>query len=444
MTIMRLFSLIILANFFMASPVSAQQDTLESSLLTNIPRWMNEEHVPCAGVGIIRDGKISWLKVFGELDKGLPAPANTLFNIASQTKPVTAMVTLELVKAGLWNLDEPLMDFWVDPDIAADSNLHKLTTRLVLSHQSGFPNWRTDNGGTRLRFIAPPGTRFGYSGEGLEYLRRALEAKFHQSLATLMKTYLLTPFGMDNTQYWSDQLDTNRFARWFDGNGVRYAVSMATPVNAADDLITTVGDYCRFGIGVMEGAGLSDTLFNEMVKPEVLVKENYSRCLGFGRVDGITDGVYALEHGGSDIGVRTMAVFIPQHKSGVVVMTNGDNGMFITDKVIREAIPEGAQILATMNKGSVAHVRISLADSVIHKYAGVYVQSNGKELKVEQESDAIKVSGDGAPTAVLYPDSPNTFFLEGYDVQLVFPDLNTLVIYENGKQVMQIRRKGAQ
>jgi CubicO group peptidase (beta-lactamase class C family) len=438
-----IFSLSLLA-FLWATPVLAQKDSLEQSLLTKIPIWMNEHHVPCAGVGIIRDGQIAWIKVFGDLDKGLPAPFNTLFNIASQTKPVTALATLELVKAGLWNLDEPLMHYWVDPDIAADSNLKKLTTRLVLSHQSGFPNWRTDNGGTRLRFIFEPGTRFGYSGEGYEYLRRALEHKFHQSLQELMKTYLFIPYGMDNTQYWNAQLDTNRFARWFDGKGSRYMISMETPINAADDLITTVGDYCRFGIAVINGAGLPDTLFSDMVKPEVKVKDNYYRCLGFGRVEGLHDGAYALEHGGSDVGVRTMAIFIPQYKSGIVVMTNADNGLFVTDEVIRLALPEGEQILATMNKGATVHTRIALPDSVIQKYAGVYVQSNGKEIKLEQAGNGIKVSGDGVPTAILYPESSNAFFLEGYDVQMKFPDVNTLAIYENGKQVMQIPRKMSQ
>ncbi len=453
MKIIRILPLVLLFTIFYAPfirahtpiqtkvPNQAQEDSVERALLANISKWMNDNHVPCAGVGLIRDGRIAWLKVFGDLDIGLPAPANTLFNIASQTKPVTATVTLELVKAGLWNLDEPLMHYWIDPDVASDPNLSKLTTRLVLSHQSGFPNWRTDNGGTKLRFNFEPGTKFSYSGEGYEYLRRALENKFQKTLEELMHTYLFVPFGMKNTQYWNEQLDTNRFARWFDGQGRRYFISMKTTISAADDLITTVEDYCRFGIAVMNGAGLPDTLFADMVRPEVKVKDNYYRCLGFGRVEGLHDGAYALEHGGSDVGVRTMAIFIPQFKTGIVVMTNADNGLFVIDEVIKLALPEGAQILATMNKGATTHTRITLPDSIIQKYVGVYVQSNGKEINVAQQGNAVKVSGDGVPTAILYPESANSFFLEGYDVQLKFPDLNTMVIYENGKQAMQISRK---
>ncbi len=428
---------LILLSLFVFGAAVAQRDTIVESLLRDVPGWMAENHVPCTGIGLIQNGRIKWLKVFGELSQGHPAPPNTLFNIASQTKPVTAMLTLKLVQAGLWDLDEPLSHYWIDPDIAGSPYLDKLTTRMVLSHQTGFPNWRSG----KLAFNFEPGTRFGYSGEGFEYLRRALESKFDQGLDVLMRTYLWAPLGMGDTEYWSEGVG-DRFAVWHDGVGRPYAVSMRTPVNAADDLITTVEDYCKFGISVMNGLGLSDTLVADLSRPQVLVKANYYRALGWGLVDGLAGGEYALEHGGSDIGVRTMALFLPESKSGIVVMTNADNGLFVIDQVIRRALPAGAQIQAIMNKGTAAHVRITIADSLIRGYAGDYVQENGKALKIEQDGNAIKVSGDGAPTATLYPEAPNKFFLEGYDVQMEFPDLQTLVVYEGGKKVVVAKRKG--
>lgn len=242
-------------------------------------------------------------------------------------------------------------------------------------------------------------------------------------------------------RYWTDNLDTTRFAQWHDGQGRRYPISTRTSVSAADDLITTVEDYCRLGIYTMKGAGLSDTLFKAMTSPQVKIKENYYRGLGWGLVKGLPNDEYALEHGGSDVGVRTMAIFLPVSGSGVVVMTNGDNGMFISDAVIKRALPYGTQILNTMNKGAAEHIRIELPDTTLQRYTGTYEQTNDKMLKVEKEGNALKVSGDGAPTAVLFPESATKFFLEGYDVQMEFPDTNTLVIYENGRQVMKIHRK---
>jgi CubicO group peptidase (beta-lactamase class C family) len=430
-----------IALFLLTGSVFAQTDTLQANLLKDIPAWMAEYHVPCAGVGAIENGKIKWVKNFGELQTGYTAPKNTLFNIASQTKPVTAMLTLKLVELGKWNLDEPLAHYWIDPDIAGDPYLMKLTTRFVLSHQTGFPNWRSDNGGTKLKFKFEPGTASGYSGEGFEYLRRALESKFHQPLNVLMDTYLFKPLGMTNTQYWSENLDTTRFAMWHDGQGRRYSTSIQTPVNAADDLITTVEDYCKLGIYAMQLAEKGGLVYADMVRPQRRTKPGNASGLGWGLVDGLPGGAYALQHGGSDIGVRTMAVFLPKSKSGVVVMTNGDNGAFICDRIIKTALPEGALILETMNKSATSHERIAIADQLIKSYTGTYAQSNGKLVKVEQDGNALKLSGDGVPTVVVFPESANKFFMDGYDVQLQFPDTNSLVVIESGKQVLKVNRQ---
>src|ERR1700712_1882992 len=219
-------SLIACLLTLLSIPGFAQKDSLQKAMLREIPVWMASNHVPCTGVGYIENGKISWLKTFGALAQGRPAAVNTLFNIASETKPVTAMLTLKLIDMGKWNLDEPLAHYWVDPDIAADPYLTKLTTRLVLSHQTGFPNWRSEDPSGKLKFKFEPGTAFGYSGEGFEYLRRALEKKFHKSLAVLMDSLLFKPLGMKDTYYWSDRLDTSRFAMWHDAQGKRYATSI--------------------------------------------------------------------------------------------------------------------------------------------------------------------------------------------------------------------------
>ena len=179
-----------------------------------------ENHVPAVGIGIIRDGQLKEVKVCGELTKGKPAPYDAIFNVASLTKPVVTLTTLRLVSAGKWDLDEPLAKYWVDPDVAADPRHAKLTTRHVLSHQTGFANWRWLEETKKLRFQFEPGTQFQYSGEGFEYLRRALEKKFKQPLAQLAQANVLSPVGMVDTQFaWDQHTDASRFARWHDKDG---------------------------------------------------------------------------------------------------------------------------------------------------------------------------------------------------------------------------------
>lgn len=107
-----------------------------------INKWLKSNNIPTLGIGVINSGKLQQVKVFGELEKGKTAPYNTIFNVSSLAKPVTAMVTLKLVSSDKWDLDEPIFKYWTDPDVADDPRSKELTTRHILSHQSGFPNWR--------------------------------------------------------------------------------------------------------------------------------------------------------------------------------------------------------------------------------------------------------------------------------------------------------------
>src|SRR5215213_4294715 len=180
----------------------AHAQTVNLGFEQKLPEWLKETNVPAVGIGVIENGKLKYARVFGELKKGVsPAPAavspsNTIFQVASLTKPVVEVLTLMLVSRGEWSLDEPLANYWVDPDVQDDPRHLKLTTRHVLTHQSGFPNWRSLNTANKLEFIADPGTKVNYSGEGLEYLRRALEKRFNQPLDQLAHKHLFQPYGM--------------------------------------------------------------------------------------------------------------------------------------------------------------------------------------------------------------------------------------------------------
>jgi hypothetical protein len=235
-------------------------------------------------------------------------------------------------------------------------------------------------------------------------------------------------------------------ARWHDANGNKYETSYKTGVSAADDLLTTIEDYCRFGIDVIDGAGLSPALFNDMISPQASVKKHYYRGLGWGLAKDLPNGEYALEHGGSDIGVRTMAILLPKSRRGIVVMTNGDNGMNVFNNVIKESIDIGKEILDYIYESSYVHEVVALSGDVIEQYVGTYVQPDGRPMKVAREDNAIKVSGDGLPTFVLYPEAKDKFFVKEFDVQLKFSRDETnkvikLTVYENGKQIMEMQKR---
>ncbi len=425
---------------FIVISLQAQNNTnVNLEFEEKVNNWLTEYNVPAVGIGIIENGNITYARVLGELEKGIPAPDNAVFNVASMTKPVVTMLTLKLVEAGLWNLDEPPFHYWADPDVAHDPRHKKLTTRHVLTHQTGFKNWRWLNPDNKLTFDFEPGTNYQYSGEGFEYLRNALERKFNKGLEALLDAMVFKSLGMKNTQYWSDNLDTARFAFWHDANGNKYRGSYNTPVGAADDLLTTVEDYCKFGIEVMNGAGLSETLFNDMITPHVKMKEHYAKGLGWEIILDLPHGEYAVEHGGSDQGVKSIAVFLPKSKRGLVILTNGDNGMFVYNNIIKESIDMGEKILDYM-KGSVVRKAIVLPDEILNRYVGTYLDSYGRELFITKEDSVLKISGESIPTVNLYPEAKNKFFLKEFDVQFEFTEDNSLIITADGKTEAPIKK----
>jgi len=429
----RLILLTELLLIFIGTLLQAQIDAkVNLSFEDKVQSWLTENNVPAVGVGIIEDGKIKYVKVFGELKKGVPAPNNAIFNVASMTKPVVAMLTLKLVEAGQWDLDEPLFHYWVDPDVANDPLHKKLTTRHVLTHQTGFKNWRRQNPGRKLTFDFEPGTNYQYSGEGFEYLRKALERKFNKPLDVLLGSLLFKPLGMKDIQYWNKNIDTTRFSRWHDAQGNEYKTFYQTGVSAADDLLTTIEDYCKFGIDVINGAGLSEALFNDMIILHVKMKEHYAMGLGWEVILDLPNGEYALEHGGSDQGVKTIAVLLPRSKRGLVVLTNGDNGMFVYNNIIKESIDIGENILEYM-RGSVAREAIVLPDEILNRYVGTYLDSYGRTLTVVKENSILILSGEGVPTVKLYPEAENKFFIKDFDVQFEFSEDDSLIITANGK-----------
>jgi CubicO group peptidase (beta-lactamase class C family) len=308
-----------------------------------IEKWLQDNKVPALGIGIIENGKLQQIKVFGKRSTGNAAPYNTIFNVASLTKPVTALVALKLVSSGKWSLDEPLTKYWTDPDIATDPRAKLLTTRLVLSHQTGLPNWRWNNADKKLKFEFDPGTKYQYSGEGFEYLRRAMEKKFGKSLQQLAGEQIFTPLKLKDTRYtWSEAVDTARLAIGYDVNGKAYDIVKNKTANAADDLMTSIEDYGTFLLSVLNGSGLSSTVFKEMITPQVASEKGKHFGLGFEIYD-LGNGNYALSHGGSDDGVRTIVFLLPKTQKGLLIFTNGDNGAQLYAPLIRKYLGADGQ-----------------------------------------------------------------------------------------------------
>lgn len=320
--------------------------TVRSAISDPIEQLLKDHKIPTLGLGVIEKGKLTRIQVYGTLDGKATAPFNSLFNVASLTKPVTAMTVLRLASLGKWDLDEPLDKYWIDPDVANDPRHKKLTTRIILSHQTGFPNWRWQKKDHRLSFESVPGSKYGYSGEGYEYLRKAVENKFRKPLEVLAEEMLFQPLGMDDTGYiWNGKKYAERIVTGYDENGKPYETVKNAKANAADDLTTSVEDYSKFLVAVMTNSLLSEAVDKEMKTPHVKTKRNKYFGLGFEIYD-LGNGEIALSHGGSDKGVNTLVVMLPGTGQGLVIFTNVNDGYKIYEPLIKYYLGEAGRKIA--------------------------------------------------------------------------------------------------
>jgi CubicO group peptidase (beta-lactamase class C family) len=330
------------AALTLTTPLRAQTH-IPLGFVDSIPAWLAESHVPGVALAVIDGGKIRHIQTFGELRPGVPLSAHALFNVASLTKPIVAVTTLKLSDAGMLKLDESLDGDWIDPDIQSDPRHSKLTARLILSHQTGFPNWRHNSPTGKLGFLFDPGTRFGYSGEGFEYLRRALEHRFRRSLQQLSDSTLFRPIHMTESSYgWNPAIDTARFAFGHDtlGRRVDDSIRMSDRPNAADWLVTSIGDYARFAQYVLSGAGLSKATFANMTTAQVQVEGKWGEGMGLGWevMRGPPEEPTILLHTGADEGIKTMIILLPATQRGLVIFTNGERGMDVILKILKPAL----------------------------------------------------------------------------------------------------------
>jgi len=348
------------SSFGQANPKSIPESEFRSRLDQNVPQWLKENDVPSVAVAYIENGKIGWTVVYGEQSRGVPATAKTLYNVASLTKPISAEVILRLVSKRKLSLDEPISAYWVDPDVKNNPWNRLLTPRLCLSHQTGFTNWRYETNNV-LKFQWEPGTRTGYSGEGYDYVARFAEKKTGQSFEDLAQKYVFDPIGMKDTSYTARDWYTGRMA---DPRGPKGEVEPGSKStwSAADLVRTTVGDYARFVVSVMHNEGLTRqiaaqrlNITRNQVTPEhkqklcPLIKLGSTECdlaagLGLGWQVINMGGEKIVDHAGSDWGVHTLVFFIPERQIGVVLFTNGENGMKVIREIVRILYPNQAFI----------------------------------------------------------------------------------------------------
>jgi CubicO group peptidase (beta-lactamase class C family) len=309
----------------------------------DVETLLDQARVPGVAMALVRGERLEFSGGFGVLDRDgrQPASATTIFSAMSLSKPVFAYGVMLLRQLGRIDLDVPLERYLPAPYVEDEPRLSLISARTVLSHQTGFPNWRPR--GEQLRLLRTPGEQFGYSGEGFLYLQRVVERIAGAPLEQFMDSAVFRPLGMDDSSFiWRDDYG-ERAAIPHDESGTAIRRRDFTRANAASSLHTTARDYASFMIalsGHADGgtrAPLAREQIAEMLAPQVKIDASLSWALGFG-VEHASEGD-AVWHWGSDDGAATFFVLDRRKHVGVVVLSNGGNGRAVYKPLVYGAIP---------------------------------------------------------------------------------------------------------
>ena len=178
--------------------LSEPVEAIVADLERYIPEYMREQDIPGVAIVLIRDGQVAWTEGFGVANAltRQPITQETLFEVASNGKVVTAYIALRLVDQGLLSLDEPLNAYLPEPWLPPSEYRDAITLRHVLSHSSGLGH------GTLSRDnLFAPGRGYSYSAVGFQYLQVVIEQVTGQSLEQVAQEIVYAPLGMSSSSF---------------------------------------------------------------------------------------------------------------------------------------------------------------------------------------------------------------------------------------------------
>ncbi|OQW73646.1 MAG: serine hydrolase [Proteobacteria bacterium ST_bin14] len=235
-------------------------------------------------IAVIERGKPAFLRSYGARNAAnAPLDVDTIMYGASITKAVFAYTVMQLVDEGKIDLDRPLASYLANPlpdygnldaygnwgDLAGDDRWRRITARMVLTHSTGFANFSFLEPDRKLKFHFDPGTRYGYSGEGMMLLQFVIEQGLGFDLGAEMQRRVFDRFGMANTSLiWRPDFARNLADGWKDDGSVE-PHDERSRVRAAGSMDTTIADIAKFVAGFMRGEGVSKAGRAEMIRPNL-------------------------------------------------------------------------------------------------------------------------------------------------------------------------------
>ena len=344
-------------------------NTIKNDRFEHVRNLINDKiekkEIPSLSVAVAEKGKIIWMESFGWADMGnkIKATPNTLYSIASITKPLISTGIMKLYEQGKIDLDENV-DRYINPVKLKyyTNDSIKVTCRHLLSHTSGLPlhfNYYYDDDTATIPpieqvierygiIINQPSTRYVYSNLGDGILGYIISKISHTDLESYMKVEVFKPLGMTKTTLNISFKTKQNLAKRYDWKGNLLPFSFSdTP--GAGNVNSTINDLIKFGMFHLKDnlmnqkKIISDSTISLMHNQQYPDNLNGRNSYGLGWfIDDKNYKYKILYHAGGMDGVGGMIKLIPSKDIAVVAIMNcyGEFTGQICDSVLTELIPD--------------------------------------------------------------------------------------------------------
>ena len=386
---------------------------------------MQRVNVPGVAVGLLRDGR-EYLAGFGvtSVENPLPVTADTLFQIGSTTKTITATIVMQLGEKGLIDLDEPIRTYLPKLKLRDQSAERTVTMRHLLTHQGGWPGdyFRdTGNGDDALsRYViematlpqeVPVGTLWAYNNAGFGLAGRIIELITKQTYEEVAQELILDPLGMSNSFFFPADVISRRFVvghRFDEDEGVivERPWALARSAHSVGGLCSSARDqlrYARFSLGDGRTTGgqrlLEPATMRAMQTPQC--PANYGRQQGLGwRLQDYGDA-WAVLHGGATNGQESAFLMIPTRNFAITILTNAEEGTLLNETVVARALDHYLNLRQPLT------TPVELSAEAMREYEGTYeAQMTRLDLYQSEGKMMLQVTPKGGFPDVDSPPPP--------------------------------------
>ena len=428
---------------------------------------MSRYHVPGIAIGILHDGDED-IAAYGvtNLEHPLPVDADTLFQIASITKTITATVVMRLVERGALDLDAPIRRYLPEFKVRDDDVAQRATLRHLVTHTGGWlgdcfsDTGKGDDALARyvsamaeLEQLTPLGEIWHYSNSSFAVLGRLIEVVTGKTYEAAVRELLFIPLGMAKSCFSADDAITHRVAA---GHVIvdeqpRVARPWAfpratTPVGGVVSSVRELLRYARFHLGdgrTQDGGRLLSVGSLELMRTRLAPADN-DRGVGVAWFLREIGGVTIQYHGGAAIGQQGILMLAPERGFAIAVQTNSGRGGLLHGEVTKWAL----KTFVGVDDPEPAHVRMakSRRDELVARYtaalADVELRAGGDGVLLLRSISHNLLGVKPAPTDP--PPAPVAFIGEDRFVCLEGPmkDVRGEVLRDSTGSVRWIRAGG--